>query len=700
MPRHFSHRSDEYNFHDEPMPPPSSIHQHQGKSRRAGGGSGPGSGRAYMCRDPPAPTASSRIPSMASTVPVNSSSDEDDASLHVSATALQHTSSHNNKVSFGYAHHHLEAYPRPDPIQACARSTSDETGMTGMTGMTGDTKQKLFKLVKEQVHMVKRLTNANVAHSTDLDRVRRENDRLQRQLARSRGSSSSGGNGKRAPIGSIASASFAGGSQPLPPPPPMMTTMDDDINTIATPYTVGTQLHDYGDDDRRLGGGGVALPKVEMYDSQGLGPKASFPTANNRDRTNTDPSIDAFSTNVFPSARNVVPESAAAPPVLKRSRSWNKKRSSRRRRGGTCSGTNGKDGVIKKKYAAPLPEPTGVDRGTSCGSRCWASFAFACTFFVPNFLICKSGQAAKQAWREKVALCIVVFWVSALLVGLFGFVPLFFCTETDTYTFQDIWAKDREAWTVIHGTIYDMKDYMNIHPGGSDSIVDWLGKDISKLFPRMPAASLPDKCINTDKDLENFSQYQCVDMTDLDKLLGLPCHKDVSKARLGVDKWFGDYNVGQLAFSGSTLQNDSNDWDWIVIQDQVYNVTNYVDGLRDENSGKVVKDPSESDNAYLSPSLHSLIVNKLNQDASEIYEKLYENDDYLDCLNNLFYVGVVDARSNAACQALNMSMYIMLFFVASLLVLQCFCSLLYLARPHRSFTAKDGESPVMIMVPW
>ena len=189
-------------------------------------------------------------------------------------------------------------------------------------------------------------------------------------------------------------------------------------------------------------------------------------------------------------------------------------------------------------------------------------------------------------------------------------------------------------------------------------------------------------------------------MTDLDKLLGLPCHKDVSKARLGVDKWFGDYNVGQLAFSGSTLQNDSNDWDWIVIQDQVYNVTNYVDGLRDENSGKVVKDPSESDNAYLSPSLHSLIVNKLNQDASEIYEKLYENDDYLDCLNNLFYVGVVDTRSNAACQALNMTMYIMLFFVASLLLVQCICSLFYLARPHRSFTAKDGESPVMIMVPW
>ena len=690
MPRHYSRSAgadDEYNFHDEPMPPSSHYNQ-QGKSRR--GGAGNDAGRTH--RDPPAPAAgpfSHRTPSMASTAPVNSSSDEDDASAF-----------HNNpnKVSFGYAHHHLDAYPRPDPIQADARSTSDETGMTGMTG---DTKQKLFKVVKEQVKMVKSLTNANVAHSAELERVRKENDRLQRQLAkanrgRSRTSSSDGGGrgrGAAAPVGSIASASFAGGNQPLPPPPPMMTSsshrhaIDDDVDTIATPYTVDTQLHDYGD-SRNNG----ALPKIQMYDS-GLGPKASFPNnaSSNRERTNTDPSIDAFSTNVFPSARNVT---GSAPPVLKKSRSWNKKRNSRR------GGSNGKDQVIKKNYAAPLPEPTGGDKGTSCGSRCWASFAFACTFFVPNFLICKSGPAAKQAWREKIALCIVVFWVSAFFVGLFGFIPLFFCTETDTYTFQDIWAKDREAWTVIHGTIYDMKDYMKIHPGGSDGIVEWLGKDSSKIFPRTPPADLPNKCLNTDKDLENFSQYQCVDMTELDELLGLPCHKDVSKARRGVDKWFGDYKVGQLAFSGSTLQNDSNDWDWIVIQDRVYNVTSYVDGLRDENSGKVIKDPTESDNAYLSPSLHSMIVNKLNEDASEIYSKLYENDDYLDCMDQLFYVGVVDTRSNAACQTLNMAMYVMLVFVAALLVLQCICSLLYLARPHRSFTSKDGESPVMIMVPW
>ena len=144
-----------------------------------------------------------------------------------------------------------------------------------------------------------------------------------------------------------------------------------------------------------------------------------------------------------------------------------------------------KGGNEQKAYADPLPERTGIEQRTSCASRCWASFAFACTFFVPNFLICRPNQGAKQAWREKITICAIAVFVSAIFVGLFGFVPLFFCTETSTYTFQDIWAKDREAWTVIHGTIYDMKEYVSIHPGGSGGIVDWLGKDSSKMFPRV-----------------------------------------------------------------------------------------------------------------------------------------------------------------------------------------------------------------------
>ena len=245
--------------------------------------------------------------------------------------------------------------------------------------MTGDTKKKLFQVVQKQAEMVSSLTTNNMANAAELERMRKENDRLHRKLSKAQ---------KNFPGRSVSFAS------------------------TLTPYSVETELcGDKKDDNDK-----------------------------------------------------------AAPPVLKNPSSIVRKSSK-------------KGGSEQKAYADPLPARTGIQQRASCASRCWASFAFACTFFVPNFLIRRPNQGAKQAWREKITICAIAVFFSAVFVGLFGFVPLFFCTETSTYTFQDIWAKDREAWTVIHGTIYDMKEYVSIHPGGSDGIVDWLGKDSSKMFP-------------------------------------------------------------------------------------------------------------------------------------------------------------------------------------------------------------------------
>jgi cytochrome b involved in lipid metabolism len=37
-------------------------------------------------------------------------------------------------------------------------------------------------------------------------------------------------------------------------------------------------------------------------------------------------------------------------------------------------------------------------------------------------------------------------------------------------------------WTVIHGTVYDLTEFMNIHPGGANKIIAKAGKDASGLF--------------------------------------------------------------------------------------------------------------------------------------------------------------------------------------------------------------------------
>ena len=301
--------------------------------------------------------------------------------------------------------------PPPSPAASSPRRAGDcdDKSISDATGMTSDTKKRLFKVVQKQAEMVNSLTTNNMANTAELERMRKENDRLHKKLSKAQKKLSG------------RSVSFA---------------------STLTPHSVETELFDIHGNNNPSSC--ARNDSIKAYDN--------------------DASTD--SSNHYRTASNVA---KSAPPVLKKN--------------GLKSNKRGNEG--KRAYASPLPERTGIEQRTSCASRFWASFAFACTFFVPNFLICRSGPAAKQAWREKITICAIAIFVSAIFVGLFGFVPLFFCTETSTYTFQDIWAKDREAWTVIHGTIYDMKEYVSIHPGGSGGIVDWLGKDSSRMFPRV-----------------------------------------------------------------------------------------------------------------------------------------------------------------------------------------------------------------------
>jgi hypothetical protein len=46
---------------------------------------------------------------------------------------------------------------------------------------------------------------------------------------------------------------------------------------------------------------------------------------------------------------------------------------------------------------------------------------------------------------------------------------------------------------IVHGVIYDVDNLINRHPGGVKGIIDYLGKDASRVFPRLPPVYLPEK---------------------------------------------------------------------------------------------------------------------------------------------------------------------------------------------------------------
>mmetsp|Transcript_10152 Transcript_10152/g.27827 ORF Transcript_10152/g.27827 Transcript_10152/m.27827 type:complete len:888 (-) Transcript_10152:68-2731(-) len=119
---------------------------------------------------------------------------------------------------------------------------------------------------------------------------------------------------------------------------------------------------------------------------------------------------------------------------------------------------------------------------------------------------------------------------------------------------------------------------------------------------------------------------------------------------------------------------------------------------RDENT-LVINPEHTHENAFLFEDLHKLILNKLNEDATPLYNDLFKTNDFKTCLDMMFYHSQVDTRHDPVCAKIGIAMYFLLILVTSMMLIQVLCSLLYLAARHPQFTADDKSSPVMIMVP-
>jgi chitin synthase len=363
-----------------------------------------------------------------------------------------------------------------------------------------------------------------------------------------------------------------------------------------------------------------------------------------------------------------------------------------------------------------VPEPNHDREGSKVvAGRIWASFAWIITFPIPNKCVMRPTKDAKQAWREKVALFVIMVSCSVFFVGVFGFVPLLICYEDTIFSLQDIWLQTGESWVVVHGWIYDVDDLINRHPGGVKGVVDYLGKDASRLFPRLPPVYLPEKCLDMAKvdafDLNvytpfnNFTNPTCQSFSELDILLGITCHTFMAGSK-NTSKFIGDYTLasGELGvLSHTTVGLQGSGIDFIIMYDRVYDVTNYVKAIRenqepttDEDEGKKLDNNPQ---AYLTSTLNKVIMNSLGTDATELYEALFGSVEYIQCLEELFYVGVLDDEFDTFCYMLNMMMYSMIIFVALLMVIQFLASMVYICPRHRTYSEEDVVSPVMIMVP-
>ncbi|ORZ30039.1 chitin synthase-domain-containing protein [Catenaria anguillulae PL171] len=292
----------------------------------------------------------------------------------------------------------------------------------------------------------------------------------------------------------------------------------------------------------------------------------------------------------------------------------------------------------------------------------WIRMTWCLTWWIPTaFLDCCGGMKRadiRMAWREKVAICIIIFFVCAIqLFFIIGFGRLI-CPRQNIFSLEELKFKNGfrdERFVAIHGAVYDLKDFVGENYHAEDMLRPFAGKDISAGFRRTPSYYCPyannnDAFVNAPpvfnaSDLDgNFIYLRHREMYERDNLNTQRAID--AKLRLnGRVKALVGWDPSDVF----TLSNDGNQRvlrAMVMIKGRVYDLTNY-------NNAQQLYLPQDAVNA---------MINLKGRDMEEnaAFMSLWNSQrDLRTCMNNLFLVGVVDYRKSGRCMFTN---YILLAF--------------------------------------
>ncbi|KAG2201668.1 hypothetical protein INT47_003894 [Mucor saturninus] len=305
------------------------------------------------------------------------------------------------------------------------------------------------------------------------------------------------------------------------------------------------------------------------------------------------------------------------------------------------------------------------------GRKRWLVFVWAITFWVPSYFLMKCGRMKRKdvrlAWREKVALCFIITFMCAFVIGFLVFFGDIICPKQNVYSLNELQIGDgkSEGFVSIRGEVFDLGAFAYHHyPGvvSSSAVLMYKGQDATNMFPIQPS----DLC-------EGVSPYVSLDYTQnltdvnaqyhdfryasgdyrpnwyFDQMTML--RKSYKKGNMGIEsKALKDQAQGSYTLNGSKMNRI-----WAVIDDHVYDLTTYTLGGRYLSIPEGGSAPTEAvDVNFLNPYVVELFQKNSGGDISEAFHALQltdaEKNRELACIRNLYYAGLVDNRNSVKCQ--------------------------------------------------
>jgi chitin synthase len=300
----------------------------------------------------------------------------------------------------------------------------------------------------------------------------------------------------------------------------------------------------------------------------------------------------------------------------------------------------------------PEKQEDELEKIISRNRRRWITASRLLTFYIPETILAKfiPSEEKRQAWREKSAIFTLMILMSAIFLILYILVPIEACIQPKIYRWDEIQSQhNHNEWMVLYGYILNVKNLIPIHPTPPIVMVEHLGQDISNFFYPIPVNQIPSMCLLTNtSSYPGYINASC----PYDDTNTTYCHSYVYPPN-------STYYYGELAYTwGDLAQLDV--WQhWIVVNGHVYNTTLYYNGAYD----------------FMGPDFDQLVYDRDKTDATYMYYYIFQNDNYLKCLDSVFYAGRIDPRSYATCFAINTILFSVLVLVLAVMVVKFLAAL-------------------------
>ncbi|KAJ3190616.1 hypothetical protein HK101_008533 [Irineochytrium annulatum] len=314
-------------------------------------------------------------------------------------------------------------------------------------------------------------------------------------------------------------------------------------------------------------------------------------------------------------------------------------------------GKKGKKGDAKKKMTP---------------ARCrWLCLTWCLTWWVPIFPVGNLKRPdIRMAYREKVALCIIIFFMCCLLLFFIIVFGQLICPRQQILSLYELasYQDVNKVWVAAYGRVLDINDVVSNHVASYGmqkySWQPYAGTDVSQYFYKpltfekfCPGLQAPSN------GWDNIAGHRGLAGT-----VTYPYHYANSSDGTPRDytSYMNQYARARVGWTYADIKKKaSTDNKLIVIYDNVYDVSAYYN----------------ANNNFLGTNMQRLFDNFYGQDASKQFNDIRSQEGagnaakYLNCMNNMFYIGTIDHRNDFRCQFSN---YILLattvFIVAVILI--------------------------------